>query len=212
VSLDQISAGPLGIVLAGEITQESQGEPPLVMEKDDIVLTLDFGSDSGRITVTDRSTGTVLIDADAISVVEGEVDGVAFSEDFSTITVTHPDTGEQTTFTEQEMEEGRIAANEAAGIQPDSEGEEPMTTWVIWFSPDGLRWTSIDVEETFGASNLPDPENGVVVGNDAVILRWLDFPEDTDESGGDTTDTTGLGGEASHGVDVIWVGTLAVGQ
>jgi hypothetical protein len=134
----QISAGPYGIVLTGELARAPQAEPPIVSEEDDVILTLDFGSESGRVTVTDRSTGTLLIDAVVIQVLEGEVENVAFSADFSSITVVHPDTGEQTTFAEEDFEQARIKANEAAGIEPGSE-REALTIPVIWFSPDGQR-------------------------------------------------------------------------
>jgi hypothetical protein len=200
--LDQVFAGPLGIVLVGEITRTPQAEPPIVMEKDDVILTLDFGSESGRVTVTDRSTGTLLIDAEVVQVIEGEVEDVAFSADFSSITVVHPNTGEQTTFTEGDFEEARIKANEAAGIEPGSEGEE-IATPVFLFSPDGQRWTSVDLEDTFEADSLPDPDSGVVVGTNSIILRWRDHPEDEEGSEEEFEEDP---------PDVIWVGTLAGGS
>jgi hypothetical protein len=204
VSLDQIAAGPYGIVLMGELAPgaRSQTESPLVMEKDNVILTLDFGSEEGRLTVTDRSTGSTLIDVDVISVFEGRVADVAFSDDSSSITITHPETGEQTTFTEEDFEEARVKANEAAGIEPGFEREQ-VTIPMLLFSPDGERWTSVDLEETFEVDSLPDPDNGVVVGTNSVILRWLGYPQDEEGS------EEGFEGDPP---DVIWVGTLGDGS
>ena len=202
VSLDQISAGPYGIVLSGELARAPQAEPPIVVEKDEVILTLDFGSESGRLTVTDRSTGTLLIDAEVAQVLEGEVENVAFSADFSSITVVHPNTGEQTTFGEEEFEEARIKANEAAGIEPGFEGEQ-FTTPILLFSPDGQRWISVDFEETLGVDSLPDPDGGIVVGTNSIILRWRDYPDEEQGSEEEFEDDP---------PDIIWVGTLTGGS
>ncbi len=60
-----------------------------------------------------------------------------------------------------------------AGIDPDF-GPEPLRTPVLWFSPDGSRWTAIDIAGTFGRDDLPHFDGRVVVGSDAVILLWVD--------------------------------------
>jgi hypothetical protein len=172
------------------------------MEKDDLVVTLDSASESGRLTVTDQSTGTTLIDVDFVSALEGEVDDVTFSFDDNSLTITHPDTGEQTTFTEEDFEEASIKAYEAAGTEPGFEGEQ-LTTPMIWFSPDGERWTSVDLEETFEVDSLPDPDNGVVVGANSVILRWRDQPEDEEGFEEDFEEDP---------PDIMWVGTLTGGS
>lgn len=52
---------------------------------------------------------------------------------------------------------------------------------MLLFSPDGQRWSSVRTEEIFGYEDFPID---MKVGNDAVILRWLnpsEFQADTEE-------------------------------
>lgn len=195
VSVNQVAAGPYGIMLTGELAQPLQPQPPIVIEKDDRILTFVRGD---RITVTDASTGDVLLDAGA-----DDPDAIRFDEEEGTISIVHPDTGEVLiTFAFEEFDDALAKAQAAAGIDPGS-GEEQPTTTVLWFSPDGQSWTSLGIEDTFGSAEFP---NDVVVGNDAMILRWSGFMslENEEEFEGE--------GEIEDPPDLMWVGRLATGQ
>ena len=190
----EVAAGPLGIVLMGELVPPQQPLLPVVIEKDDVIVTIDL--ETFRVTVTDRSTGDVLLEAELF-----DSDTSVFNEDDS-ITLLHPDSGEElVTVTPEEFEEAQAKAFKEAGIEPGFGEEQP--TPVLWFSPDGQRWTSMGIEETFGivgiegigSAELPSE---VVVGNDAVILRWSDRFEFVDGSEEDLEILP----------ELIWVGRL----
>ena len=156
------------------------------MDKDDLILTFDL--EAFRVTVSDRSTGDVLLEAGLL-----DPDTTVINEDES-ITFLHPDTGEAlVTVTSEEFEEAQAKAYEEAGIE-DPGGEEAQLTPVLWFSPDGQRWTRVEIEETFGSTEPSE----VVVGNDAVILRWSDRFEYVDDSEEEFEDLP----------ELIWVGRL----
>ncbi len=195
VSVDQVAAGPYGIVLLGELAQAPQPLPQVVIEKDDLIVTIDL--ETFRLTVTDRSTGNVLLDANPF-----ESDFVIIDEDDGSVTLLDPDTAEVLiTITEEDFLEAQAKAYRDAGIEPGFDGEEQPTTAVLWFSPDGRRWTSLDLEETFPGAGIEGfgselfPSD-VVVGNDAVILVWSDRFSEVSED------------ELEDLPAVIWVGRL----
>jgi hypothetical protein len=73
------------------------------------------------------------------------------------------DVNESTTF------EGFSATEEPGlirGPRPD------RFTPVLWFSPDGQRWTGVGLQEAFGVDDFPTE---VVVGEDTIILRWSGY-------------------------------------
>ncbi len=186
LSGNRVAAGPYGIVLMGELQPPRQPLPPLVIEKDDLIVTVDL--ESGRLIVTDRSTGNVLLDANAF-----ESDFVVIDEEDGSVTVFDPDTGEElTTFTFEEFEEAQAKAFEEAGIEAP-EFREDQSTSVLLFSPDGQRWTSVGLEETFGSAQFP---HDIVVGNNALILRWSGIM------------SPGVEEEFEDPPDVMWVGRL----
>ena len=189
ISVDQVAAGPYGIVLLGELARAPQPLPQVVIEKDDLILTAD--PETNGVTVTDASTGNVLLDTNLF-----DPDFVIIDEDDGSVTFLDPDTGEVLiTITSEEFNEALDKAMQAAGIDPEF-GEEQLTTTVIWFSPDGQRWTSIGIEEVFGTDDFPSE---VVVGNDAVLLRFSGWSFEID-------DDAEVFGEDPP--DVIWVGRL----
>ena len=164
----EIAAGPLGIVLLAELEPPRQALPPVTIERDGLTLT--FELETGRVVVVDQATGTVLFEAS----LEDE-DTLIIDDEDGSITVVHPDTGETlTTFTFEEFGEAQEKAFEEAGFEGPESGE-PQLTSVLFFSPDGQRWTSLVLEETFGSSDFPYSPSGVVVGDEAVILHWSSF-------------------------------------
>ena len=191
LSGNQVAAGPHGIVLMGELQPPRQALPPVVLERDDLIVTVDL--ESGRLIVTDRSTGKVLLDANAF-----ESDFVVIDEEDGSVTVFDPDTGEElTTFTFEEFEQAQAKAFEEAGIEAP-EFREDQPTSVLWFSPDGQRWTSVGIEETFGSVQFPQD---IVVGNHALILRWSGIMSPGTEEEFEEQ-------EFEDPPDVIWVGRL----
>lgn len=195
-------AGPLGVMVGAEVAAPPPTPPPVVLEKGGIVLRVDY--ESATLVVTDAGSGATLIEVSLAEFFEGNsVDGVDIDDDKGTITITHPATGERTTITGEEFEEAATKALEEAGFDPEEFGE-PKTTRVLWFSPDGSHWTTIDIEETFGRDDFP---GDVIVGTDAVILRWEDHPDFMEFEGelGEQAPPV-LEDEPEH---IVWVGTLA---
>ncbi len=196
IMVTEVAAGPLGIVLVGSLQPPERPEPPLVIEKDDLIVTFDL--EAFRVIVTDGSTGDVLLEAELL-----DPDTTVINEDDS-ITLLHPDTGEAlATVTPEEAEEARAKAYQEAGIDPD-EFRESQFTPVLWFSPDGQRWTSMEIEEMVGSDEFP---MGVVVGNDAVIVRWAVFSSLEGEGEFEEFEE-----EIEQLPDVLWVGRLADGR
>ena len=113
------------------------------------------------------------------------------ADDAGLLTFIHPGTDTETVFTFEEIEEARLRALRDAGIDPEAEGDETPIP-ALWFSPDGEHWSLVDIPTTFGRNDLPGLDD-VIVGNDAVILRWFDHME--------------IGEDEEETVDVIWVGT-----
>jgi hypothetical protein len=193
ISVMEVAAGPLGILLLGTLQPPARPEPPLVVEKDGLIAT--FDPETGRVTVTDSSSGDVLLEAEFF-----DPDAMAINEDDS-VTLFHPDTGEAlTTVTEEEFEEARVKAYEAAGRDPNEPHRDPSIP-VLWFSPDGERWTSVTIEEISGLRQLP---TSVVVGSEAVILRWSVFSPFEGEGG---FEEEGFEEDTEILPEVIWVGT-----
>lgn len=204
LSVNQVAAGPLGIVLIGSLRPPRQPEPPVVIEKDNRILIVDL--EAGRLTVTDRSTGDAMLDVglDALETV------VIFDEDAGSITVIDPDTGEELiTITNVEFERAREKAYEDAGIEADPGFRDDQSTPVLWFSPDGRRWTSVGMQEMFGT---PQPPTEVVVGNDAVIVRWsgwlFEGEEESEESPPASAAPLPAPEFGEDPPDVMWVGRL----
>lgn len=102
------------------------------------------------------------------------------------------DVNEPTTF------EGFSATEESGlirGPRPD------RFTPVLWFSPDGQRWTGVGLQEAIGVDDFPTE---FVVGEDTIILRWSGYSflgddEEFEEAYGD------------HPPDVIRVGRVEHG-
>ena len=186
----EIVVGPLGIVLMAQLESPGQPMPPVVIEKDGFILTVDL--EAFRVTVTD-ATGEVLLEGDFFD------PGTTVVNEDDSITLLHPDSGEAlVTVTPEEFEEAQAKAFQEAGID-DPRSVEPQLTAVLFFSPDGRHWTSVKMEEIIGSVGFPQ---GIVVGDDALILRFgyaADGEDFEDESEADI-----YGDEP----DVIWVGRL----
>ncbi len=193
----EVAAGPLGIVLLGQLVSPRQPMPPVIIEKDGLILT--FELETGRVIVADQVTGDLLFETDFF----GDADVVLIDEEDGTVTIFDPDTEEElASFTFDEFEEAQLEAFEEAGIEGPGDGE-PQSVSVLLFSPDGRRWASVRTEEIIGYEGFPID---VKVGNDAVILRWFDpseFQADTEEEPAEIPDDL---------PDIIWVGRLAEGQ
>lgn len=197
IGLTEVAAGPFGIVLTAELEPPRQPLPLVVIEKDDLVLTVEL--EGGRVTVFDGPNGSVMFEVR----LEDE-DVVVIDEDDGSITIVSPDTGENlTSFTFEEFGEAQNKAFERAGID-DPGSEEPQLIPVLFFSPDGERWRSVEIEEITGSAEFP---RGTVVGDDAVILRF----DNSTENEGEFEDDS----ETDIFLDVpelLWVGRLADGQ
>lgn len=193
----QVAAGPLGIVLLGQLVPPRQPLPPVIIEKDGLMLT--FELETGRVIVVDQVTGNLLFETDFFD----DEDAVVIDEKDGTVTIFDPATEEElTSFTFDEFEQARLEAFEEAGIEDPGDGE-PQSVPVLLFSPDGRRWSSVRTEAIFGYEDLPID---MKVGNDAVILRWpnpSDSQADTEEEPAEIDDDL---------PDIIWVGQLTEGQ
>jgi hypothetical protein len=208
IVVTEIAAGPLGIVLLAELEPPRQPMPPVVIEKDGLTVTIEL--ETGQVVVADQATGTVLFEAS----LEDE-DTLIIDDQDGSITVVDPDTGESLiAFTFEEFEEAQDKAFEEAGFESPEFGE-PQLTSVLFFSPDGQRWTSVALEETFGSANLPDSPGGVVVGDEAVILRWSFFDSfevvDGFEEEFEDAPVEEFDEEFEDQPAVIWVGRLTDG-
>ncbi len=203
ISVGQIAAGPLGIVLLAELEPPRQALPPVTIEKDGLIVRVEL--ETGRITVAD-SAGNELLEAGF----EDE-DTLVIDEEDGSITIVDPDTGESLiAFTFEEFEEAQDKAFEEAGFE-ESEFEEPQVTSVLFFSPDGHSWTRLDLEETFGSPEFPDFPGGVVVGDEAVILRWSFFDSFEVADGPEEEFEDAPVEEFEDPPAVIWVGRLTDG-
>ncbi len=187
-----ITAGPAGIALLGEIQVTPTDEPPLVVEKDGLVVTLVLAD--GRLVISDAASGAPLIETRLGAALEGKVEGVIIDQENGSLTVIRPDDGSEVFFSAEDFE--RAQSESGAG---DGEGIGPIP--VLWFSPDGTRWTIVDPGEAFG-SDAGQSGPGIVVGDDAVILHWTEH-EQSDYGEGDYA--------GDEGRTVVWVGSVAGG-
>ncbi len=143
----------------------------MIIEKAGLILT--FELETGRVIVVDQVTGDLLFETDFFD----DEDAVVIDEEDGTVTDTEE---ELTSFGFDEFEQAQLEAFEEAGIEGPGDGE-PQSVPVLLFSPDGQRWSSVRTEEFFGYEDFPID---MKVGNDAVILRWLnpsEFQVDTEE-------------------------------
>lgn len=192
VWVETVSAGPLGIVLAGHLaTPQYEGPPPdIVISKEGVEVTTGVGEETFFLTVIDEGTGAVLVDVEWGG---DEWDEVVVEQDDG-ISILDPETLDEIVFiSHKESDAARKKAFADLGYpDPADEWQEPVR--VLWFSPDGVEWTIIDLTETFGIEDWSE----VVVGRDALILRWsgwqLGVPEDAEPE--------------EVPPDVIWVGRL----
>ena len=188
-------AGPLGIVLIAELEPPRQSLPPVVIEKDGLTITVEL--ETFRIEVADTATGSLLLETEVF-----DPDYVVINPDDS-ITLLHPDTGEAlVTVTPEEFEQAQAKAFKEAGIEEPGFGDHEPTP-MLFFSLDGQDWSSVGIEEIVGSNEFP---SGVVVGSDAVILR---FPQYIEEGPDDEPDAARIYGDEP---EIIWVGRLTDGQ
>jgi len=191
----EVAAGPLGIVVIAQYEPAQQEMPPVTIEKDGYGVTVDVNS--GVIAVTDLATRTPIFESD----VEDE-ELISIDDEAGIVTFLDPDTGgELTSLTFEEFDQAMEKAVEDAGFE-DPDYSEPGPS-VLFFSPDGQRWSSVSVAEINPSSDFP---NGVIVGNDALIVRFPDMPESEEDYEEEPTDLYG------HLPDFIWVGRLGGGQ
>lgn len=162
VSAETLWAGSAGIFLVGSPRHR---QPPVVVEKEGLVITLDF--QGGGVSMTDASTGEVILEDVPFS---PDHELLRFSDD--SLTVIDPATGtDLVTVTLAEFEAARAQAHAEAGFEPE---EEPSP--ILWFSPDGERWLRQPVEEALGTRRVPER---VFVGEDSILLVWpFGFGED----------------------------------
>jgi hypothetical protein len=186
------AAGPLGIAVTAELFPPRRPIPPVTLEKGDVAVTIDL--DSSHFLVADTATGALLFETDL-----GDEDVVVIDEEAGNITILHPETGDEvTSFTFDEFEKARMKAFDEAGFEGPEDGESRATP-VLFFSPDGERWSSVRTEEIVGSDHFP---SGVIVGDDAVIVSWYDpseYEDDSEEAPADIGDD--LPG-------IVWVGRL----
>lgn len=159
-TMHHLSAGPAGIVILGGIEKRLR-EPersPLEIEKEGRRLI--FDPETELLRISDLETGEVVLE-----VLDASLWEQVISQDEESISFVDPETGE--TLLSFGMEEWFTALEEAGWL---AEPPDPGTfTSVLWFSPDGRRWTTFALEETFG---IAEPPGNVVVGDNAVILHW----------------------------------------
>ncbi len=192
-TMDRMAAGPGGIVILGGIEPRFQ-EPersPLELEKEGRKLL--FDPDTELLRISDLETGAVILEA-----LDSSMWDQIIVEEEESISFLDPETDETLlSFGPEEW----FPAMEEAGWLVEGPSHDSVVP-VLWFSPDGERWTIIDVEKAVGIVETP---NNVVVGDNAVILHWSgwsvqDEYEHESEDGEDEFE--------EDPPDVMWVGII----
>ena len=91
VRADAVAAGPLGIVVLGELSPPPLSAIAATLEKNGIALTVDFAS--FVLTVADAGSGSVLVEATLDEILNGEVDALVLddlADDAGLLTFIHP--------------------------------------------------------------------------------------------------------------------------
>ena len=186
VRIDDVAAGPAGIVMTGRYEPRPPEPQPVTVEKGQRFLTVDF--EAGTLTVTDVGDGEVLLE---IGLEDAEL---VIRTDEQTLTVIDPESGEE--LISVTHEEWDRALEDAGLVVP--EFEESGLVPMIWFSPDGENWTVVDVNETFGTDH---PPTEVVVGSESVLVKWSGL----ELTGNEEDETTG---KLEDPPDLIWAAKL----
>lgn len=185
----EVAAGPFGIAIIGQYEPAFQDPPPVTIEKEGFAITVDVMS--GGLAISDVESGALLFESD---IEDGTV--VTIDDNTGTLTILGPDTGDEiTSFTFEEFAKAQEKAFEDAGFE-DPSSSEPGPP-VLFFSPDGQRWSSVSTDQIIGSDVYT---TGVIVGDDALIVR---FPEQFEPDDGSEQEPADLHGDLA---DFVWVG------
>ncbi len=142
-------------------TEDSFEIEPLTLEKDDLAITVTFGSDISELFVVDLETGEEIFRSQMVGDAD-EGPGIAYDEDLEVITITDLETDAVVvTFSEQEFAD--VIAASPLATAPEQFG--PST--LIGFTEDGTEFSWQTTEDAFG---LPGAAWADVTSDGSSIL------------------------------------------